>query len=64
MCEERRRPDGGRCWHNCGEDCSCWRVNNAAPLSAAKYPGDDWPDDVKAANPPENCTPCIEDVFT
>jgi hypothetical protein len=62
MGNERRCPDGGRCWHNCGENCSCWRVNHAAPFTG-EYPGDDWPDDVKADNPPEGCTPCVEDLF-
>ena len=64
MCKERRCPDDGRCWHSCGEG-SCWRVNNCAPFTGVypDEPDEDWPDDVKAANPPENGTPCIEDAI-
>lgn len=38
-------PDGGTCHHSCVE--RCWRVRNAGPLSAAGYPGDQWPEQVK-----------------
>lgn len=38
-------PDGGTCHHSCVE--RCWRVRNAGPLSAAGYPGDQWPEGVR-----------------
>jgi hypothetical protein len=60
MSKERLCPDGGKCHHNCGPEESCWRVNHAGPLSIAKYPNDDWPEEVKKANPPERCAPTIE----
>jgi hypothetical protein len=28
-------------------------VNNAGPLSAARYPNDEWPEEVKAQHRPE-----------
>lgn len=28
----------------------CWRVQHCEPLSAAHYPGDDWPDEIKLAH--------------
>lgn len=45
----RRCPDEGACHHDCG-DGPCWRVLIAGPLSAADYPRDDWPPEVKAAH--------------
>lgn len=38
-------PDTGTCHHGCS--FGCWRVENAAPLSIAKFPDDRWPDDIK-----------------
>jgi hypothetical protein len=34
-------PDGGTCHHWCGQ--ACFRVMFCEPLSAANYPGDQWP---------------------
>lgn len=51
-----RCPDGGYCHGQTlaagSEPCpegSCFRVRNAGPLSGV-FPGDRWPDDVRAAN--------------
>jgi hypothetical protein len=41
-------PDSGWCHHEC--TTSCWRVGTCLPLGISGW--DDWPDDVKAANPP------------
>lgn len=46
MSDKERCPDGGRCHHLCAE--ACFRVLCCGPLSAAKYPGDTWPEDVRA----------------
>lgn len=51
-----RCPDGGYCHGSTladREPCpegTCYRVRFAAPLSAARYPGDRWPDEVLRAN--------------
>jgi hypothetical protein len=42
-------PDDGRCHHNCGTDTVCFRVACCGPLSAAQYPGDTWPEEVRQA---------------
>jgi putative component of membrane protein insertase Oxa1/YidC/SpoIIIJ protein YidD len=44
----RSCPDDAACHHDC--TLSCWRVATCAPLTASGW--DDWPDEVKAANPP------------
>lgn len=46
--ERRQCPDGGACHHECEQ--SCWRVATCAPLSASGW--EDWPEEIKAANPP------------
>lgn len=38
-------PDGGTCHHSCGHNC--FRVLCCDPLSAAKFPGDRWPEGAK-----------------
>jgi hypothetical protein len=43
-------PDGGMCHHECRE--ACFRVQYCGPLSN-KYPGDTWPDEIKAKHPIE-----------
>jgi hypothetical protein len=55
----RRCPDDGACHHACEE--TCWRVSACGPLSGV-YPGDDWPAEVVAANPPDG-TVRVEDVL-
>ena len=55
---ERQCPDGGRCHHDCATNESCWRVNHCGPLSDAKYPDNEWPEDVKRDNPPEQTYYC------
>jgi hypothetical protein len=39
-------PDGGACHHLCG-DSSCFRVMHCGPLSAARYPDNAWPAEIK-----------------
>jgi hypothetical protein len=39
-------PDTGTCHHAC--TIGCWRVTHAGPLSIAKFPGNRWPDHIKA----------------
>jgi hypothetical protein len=43
-----RCPDGATCHHGCSR--GCFRVRYAGPLTGV-YPGDDWPDEIKAAHP-------------
>lgn len=52
-------PDGGTCHHLCplGVDpqghltgLPCFRVVTCGPLSIAKFPGDRWPDDLRAVH--------------
>jgi hypothetical protein len=45
MPSEKRCPDGGRCWHACGE--MCWRVRSCAPLGM-----EEWPPEVVAKHNP------------
>jgi hypothetical protein len=47
--EPVRCPDGGACHHGCAT--ACFRVRWMGPLSGV-YPGDQWPDDVRAAAGP------------
>lgn len=47
--QRRACPDDGTCHHGC--ESSCWRVSTCLPLTASGW--DDWPADVKAANPPD-----------
>lgn len=43
-------PDDGTCHHQCIEAARpCWRVQTCGPLSGV-FPGDQWPDNVTAAN--------------
>lgn len=45
-----RCPDTGACHHDCdgtpAEGLPCFRVLTCGPLGIAKYPRDEWPDDV------------------
>jgi NTP pyrophosphatase (non-canonical NTP hydrolase) len=44
----RSCPDGGTCHHLCRQDGPCFRVRYCGPLSGV-FPGDSWPEDVRAA---------------
>lgn len=45
----RKCPDDGKCHHDCGGAGPCWRVSHCEPLSAAGFPNNEWPADVRAA---------------
>jgi hypothetical protein len=48
-------PDGGTCHHGCAErDGRCFRVQTCEPLSIAGFPGDEWPESVRALHAPES----------